>query len=73
MWKLRPGATVHGCRAAFRTWCSEETNYPREVAEAVLAHVVGDRTEVAYARGDMLEKRKRLMDAWARFIQNLKP
>jgi hypothetical protein len=44
---------------------AERTNFPREVAEAALAHVVGDRTEAAYRRGDLFEKRRRLMDAWA--------
>jgi integrase len=57
--------TVHGFRSSFRDWCGETTNFPREVAEAALAHVVGDQTERAYRRGDALEKRRRLMDAWA--------
>lgn len=53
--------TVHGFRSA-----GERTNFPREVAEAALAHVVGDATERAYRRGDALEKRRALMDAWAK-------
>jgi integrase len=57
--------TVHGFRSSFRDWCGEATNFPREVAEAALAHVVGDETERAYRRGDALEKRRKLMDAWA--------
>lgn len=57
-------ATPHGFRSAFRDWCGEETDYPRELAEAALAHVVGDQTERAYRRGDALEKRRRLMEAW---------
>jgi integrase len=57
--------TVHGFRAAFRTWASERTNFPRELVEVGLAHVVGDKVEEAYQRGDMLEKRRRLMTAWA--------
>jgi integrase len=57
--------TVHGFRSTFRDWCGETTNFPREVAEAALAHVVGDETERAYRRGDALEKRRKLMDAWA--------
>jgi integrase len=58
------GATVHGLRATFRSWCAEATNYPREVAEMALAHVVGDAVERAYQRGDVFEKRRRLMEAW---------
>ena len=59
--------TVHGFRSSFRDWCAEQTNYPREIAEAALAHVLQDKTEAAYQRGDLLEKRRRLMDAWARY------
>lgn len=57
--------TVHGFRSAFRDWVGEETSFPREVAEAALAHIVGDEVERAYRRGDALEKRRTLMDAWA--------
>ena len=61
--------TVHGFRSAFRDWAGERTNFPREVAEAALAHVVGDATERAYRRGDALEKRRALMEAWAAFCE----
>jgi integrase len=61
--------TVHGFRSSFRDWCGEATNFPREVAEAALAHVVGDETERAYRRGDALEKRRKLMDAWATYCE----
>jgi integrase len=61
----RPDLTVHGFRSSFRTWAAECTPYPREIAESALAHVVGDATEQAYQRGDMFEKRRKLMDAWA--------
>jgi integrase len=57
--------TVHGFRSAFRDWAGNETHFPREVAEAALAHVVGDKAEQAYRRGDALEKRRALMAAWA--------
>lgn len=57
--------TVHGFRSAFRDWAGEQTAFPREVAEACLAHAIGDAVERAYARGDLLEKRRRLMEAWA--------
>ncbi|MBM3601650.1 MAG: DUF4102 domain-containing protein [Alphaproteobacteria bacterium] len=62
----RGKVTPHGFRSAFRDWCSEATSFPGAVAEAALAHVVKDKTEAAYRRGDLLEKRRELMDAWAR-------
>jgi integrase len=61
--------TVHGFRSSFRDWAGEATSFAREVAEAALAHTVGDMTERAYRRGDALEKRRELMDAWARFLE----
>jgi integrase len=57
--------TTHGFRSTFRTWAAEQTRFPREVLEKALAHVVGDETEQAYDRGDLFEKRRQLMDAWA--------
>jgi integrase len=62
----RNDLTAHGFRSTFRDWAAECTNFPREVAEAALAHVVGDKVEAAYRRGDLFEKRRRLMEAWAR-------
>jgi integrase len=62
------GATVHGFRSTFRDWCAEATNYPRELAEAALAHTLTDKTEAAYQRGDLLEKRRGMMQAWATFL-----
>lgn len=62
--------TPHGFRSAFRDWAGEETDYPREIAEAALAHLVGDAVERAYRRGDALEKRRALMDAWALFCSS---
>lgn len=64
---IRAGITVHGFRSTFRDWAAEQTNHPREIAEAALAHVVGDKTEAAYQRGDLLERRRRLMNDWAAF------
>lgn len=61
------GVTVHGFRSSFRDWAGELTQFPREVAEQALAHRVGDETERAYRRGDALEKRRQLMQAWADF------
>ena len=60
--------TVHGFRSTFRDWTAERTDYPREVAEAALAHAVGDKVEAAYLRTDLFEKRRALMDAWAAFV-----
>jgi integrase len=65
----RDDLTAHGFRSTFRTWAAERTSFPREVVEAALAHVVGDATEQAYQRGDMFEKRRRLMSAWASFCE----
>jgi integrase len=59
--------TVHGFRSTFRDWCSEATSYDRETAEAALAHTLRDKVEAAYRRGDLFEKRRRLMSDWARF------
>ena len=61
--------TVHGFRSSFRDWAGNQTNYPREVAEAALAHRVGDTTEAAYRRSDALEKRRKLMQAWASYCE----
>lgn len=59
--------TVHGFRSSFRDWAGEATNFPRELAEASLGHVLGDKVEAAYRRGDALEKRRKLMEAWSRY------
>lgn len=67
--RLKVDATVHGFRSSFRDWAGEETPFPREVAEAALAHIVGDETERAYRRSDALEKRRALMLAWAAFCE----
>jgi integrase len=63
---MRPnGATVHGFRATFKTWTSERTNFAREICEMALAHTVGNKVEQAYDRGELLAKRRLLMQAWA--------
>jgi len=67
--RMKIDVTVHGFRSAFRDWVGERTYFPREVAEAALAHLVGDAVERAYRRGDALEKRRKLMDAWANFLE----
>lgn len=63
----RANITVHGMRSAFRDWVSEATDYQGEVAEAALAHIVGDKVEAAYRRGDLFAKRARMMADWARY------
>ena len=63
----RNDITAHGFRSTFRDWAAESTNYPRDVAEMALAHTIGDKVEAAYRRGDLMEKRKRMMDDWAKF------
>ncbi len=68
----RDDLTVHGFRSSFRDWCAEQTNYAREVAEAALAHAVGSAVEAAYRRGDLFDKRRLLMDEWARYCSRPK-
>jgi integrase len=63
----RRDITVHGFRSTFRDWVAEQTNFQREVAEMALAHVIEDKTEAAYRRGDLFDKRRQLMDAWGRY------
>ena len=60
-------ATVHGFRSAFRDWAAECTNFPNEVCEAALAHVIENKAEAAYRRGDLFEKRRKLMEAWGAY------
>ena len=64
--------TVHGLRSTFRDWAEEHTNYPNAVTEAALAHVIPDKVEAAYRRGDLFQKRRRLMNEWARFCAKAK-
>jgi len=65
---MRPGLTVHGFRSAFRDWAAEATSFPSEVVEMALAHTIGNQVEAAYRRGDLLEKRRELMQAWAAYL-----
>lgn len=67
----RQDLTAHGFRSTFRDWAAETTAFPSEVVEMALAHVVGDKTEAAYRRGDLFEKRRRLMDEWAQHTLRL--
>jgi integrase len=61
--------TVHGFRSTFRDWASETTSFPHEVCEQALAHAIGNKTEAAYRRGDLFEKRRKLMDTWAAYCE----
>lgn len=65
----RKDITVHGFRSSFRDWAAEQTNFPREVAEAALAHALQSRVEAAYRRSDLFDKRRLLMEKWARYCQ----
>ncbi|MEI6556870.1 MAG: integrase arm-type DNA-binding domain-containing protein [Rhodospirillaceae bacterium] len=69
--RLKVDAVAHGFRSTFRTWASERTSYPHEVLEAALAHTQGDKVVAAYQRGDLFEKRRRLMDDWSTFVLRL--
>ena len=66
----RNAITVHGFRSTFRDWASEQTSFPHEVCEMALAHVIGNKAEAAYRRGDLFEKRRLLMDAWQAFADS---
>ena len=63
----RNDLTAHGFRATFKTWASERTGCQNEIVETALAHVIGGKVEQAYMRGDLFEKRRRLMAQWATF------
>jgi integrase len=69
MQRMGYAETVHGFRSTFRDWASECTNYPNEVCEMALAHTLKDKTEAAYRRGDLFEKRKLLMIDWANYCE----
>ena len=66
----RRGLTVHGFRSSFRDWAAERTSFPREAVEMALAHAIPDAVEKAYRRGDLFDKRRKLMDAWAVYCAN---
>jgi integrase len=63
----------HGFRSTFKDWSSERTNYPREVTEMALAHSIGDKVEAAYRRGELFEKRSRMMANWTDFLAKIEP
>jgi integrase len=65
--RMGHSVTAHGFRSSFRDWAAETTGYPNHVVEQALAHAIGNGVEAAYRRGDLFEKRRRLMDDWARY------
>jgi integrase len=69
----RGDLTAHGFRSTFRDWAAEQTAFPSEVVEMALAHTIGNKVEAAYRRGDLIEKRRRLMDDWAKFCSTVTP
>lgn len=71
--RMNVDAVPHGFRSTFRDWAAERTNYPAEVAEMALAHAIGDKVEAAYRRGDLFDKRRRMMDDWAAFLASVEP
>jgi integrase len=68
MRRMELAAVPHGFRSTFRDWAAERTNYSRDVAEMALAHTIGDKVEAAYRRGDLFDKRRRMMVEWAQFL-----
>jgi len=69
--RMEVAAVPHGFRSTFRDWAAEQTNFPREVAEMALAHTIESAVEAAYRRGDLFEKRRRLMEAWAGYCNKI--
>src|SRR5262245_25833582 len=67
--KMRPGLTLHGFRSSFRDWAAEQTSFPNHVVEQALAHAIPNAVEAAYRRGDLVEKRRKLMEAWAAYCE----
>ncbi|MEO8154306.1 MAG: integrase arm-type DNA-binding domain-containing protein [Rhizobacter sp.] len=71
--RMKVPAVPHGFRSTFRDWVAERTSYPSDMAEMALAHAVGSKVEAAYRRGDMFEKRRQMMDSWAKFCATVTP
>ena len=68
--RLNVDATVHGMRSSFKVWASETTNFANEVSEMALAHAISNKTEAAYRRGNLMEKRRQLMQKWDDYLNN---
>lgn len=73
MRRMNRSEVPHGFRSTFRDWAAERTNYPRDIAEMALAHTISNAVEAAYRRGDMFEKRRDMMEAWAEFASQVVP
>jgi integrase len=71
--ELRAGYVPHGFRSTFRDWAADRTSFPRDVAEAALAHTLKDKAEAAYRRSDLFDKRRKLMSEWAKFVETPTP
>lgn len=71
--RMKVDAVPHGFRSSFKDWASERTSYPAEMSEMALAHAIGDKVEAAYRRGDLFEKRRRMMNDWAKFCATPQP
>jgi integrase len=69
----RVDLTAHGFRSTFRDWAAERTNFPRDVVEMALAHTIENKVEAAYRRGDLFQKRRQIMEVWARFCEVKSP
>ena len=69
---MRPGLTVHGFRSSFRDWAAENTTFPVDVVEMALAHTIQNQVEAAHRRGDLLDKRRALMQEWADYLDKFK-
>jgi integrase len=69
--RMKVDAVPHGFRATFKTWATEQTAFPDLVSEMCLAHKVGNDVREAYARGDLLDKRRKLIEAWAKFLNQV--
>jgi integrase len=69
--RMEIDAVPHGFRSTFRDWAADRTNYPNHVCEMALAHAIGDKVEAAYRRGDLFDKRRRMMSDWAAFLRNV--
>lgn len=73
MRRMKVDAVPHGFRSSFRDWAAERTAYPHEMAEAALAHVISNKTERAYRRSDLFDKRRRMMEDWSKFCDTIMP
>src|SRR5262249_9133446 len=69
--RMKVRAVPHGFRSTFRDWAAERTGYPHEVCEMALAHTISNKAEAAYRRGDLFERRRRLMNDWATFLSKV--